>query len=369
LFNTFSKVPAKYSDEFQTWFQFVGGSEWTVDEYRRVVMNTKALSTGLVFLLIWCGLYTSSGVTESAQAAEQISSDEEVSKEEVLAERMTLYEKFESLTQVPWYYLAAIDQYERNIQRVRDDLEEQEGPIAITVPADQWAGILNPNQEDDVEETIRFFAGIGRDGNGDGKADRTDPEDILYTLCSHLIQYGLTEDDFRIALWEYYGRDQTAHSIHTMSNIYRHFQTLDLDEKAFVLDKRYNYSYRSTWGARRGWGGRRIHEGTDLFADYGTPVRSSSYGQVTIKGWNRFGGWRIGIRDIQNNYHYYAHLSRFEEGLEEGDLVEPGQVIGYVGTSGNAPDDTPHLHFAITLLSDQKRWWEGTPINPYLVLK
>jgi murein DD-endopeptidase MepM/ murein hydrolase activator NlpD len=67
--------------------------------------------------------------------------------------------------------------------------------------------------------------------------------------------------------------------------------------------------------------------------------------------------------------YYYAHLERYADGLREGDKVRKGQVIGYVGTSGNAPKSTPHLHFAIFKLTAEKHWWEGTPIDPYDVLR
>jgi peptidoglycan LD-endopeptidase LytH len=65
---------------------------------------------------------------------------------------------------------------------------------------------------------------------------------------------------------------------------------------------------------------------------------------------------------------YYAHLDRYAEGLKEGQLVRRGQVIGYVGTTGNAPPETPHLHLAIFRLGPEKRWWQGTAIDPYPVL-
>jgi murein DD-endopeptidase MepM/ murein hydrolase activator NlpD len=71
-----------------------------------------------------------------------------------------------------------------------------------------------------------------------------------------------------------------------------------------------------------------------------------------MKGWNRFGGWRIGIRDINNNYHYFAHLSGFAKDLKVGQLVEPGTLIGGVGSSGYGPPGTsgkfpPHLHYGL----------------------
>ncbi|MCK9907196.1 M23 family metallopeptidase, partial [Frankia sp. Cpl3] len=84
---------------------------------------------------------------------------------------------------------------------------------------------------------------------------------------------------------------------------------LNLGQHHFPIPKQYSYSFNNTWGSARGWGGNRIHEGTDLFADYGTPVLSTGYGVIEIIGWNRFGGWRIGLRDMDNVYHYFAHLS------------------------------------------------------------
>jgi murein DD-endopeptidase MepM/ murein hydrolase activator NlpD len=82
------------------------------------------------------------------------------------------------------------------------------------------------------------------------------------------------------------------------------------------------------------------------------------------------GGITIYQFDPTKNYvYYYAHLERYVEGLKESASVKRGQVIGYVGTTGNAPRDTPHLHFAIFRLTDEKKWWQGTAIDPYSVLK
>ncbi len=67
--------------------------------------------------------------------------------------------------------------------------------------------------------------------------------------------------------------------------------------------------------------------------------------------------------------YYYAHLDHYAEGLVEGMQVKRGTVIGYVGTTGNAPANTPHLHLAIYKIGPGKRWWDGVPINPYPVLK
>jgi murein DD-endopeptidase MepM/ murein hydrolase activator NlpD len=67
--------------------------------------------------------------------------------------------------------------------------------------------------------------------------------------------------------------------------------------------------------------------------------------------------------------YYYAHLDRYAEGLRENASVRAGDVIGYVGTTGNAPPNAPHLHFAIFRLGPERQWWKGTPINPYPLLR
>jgi murein DD-endopeptidase MepM/ murein hydrolase activator NlpD len=291
----------------------------------------------------------------------------ELTAEEVLDERMSLFLKYEALTHVPWYYLAAVNQFERNIQAVRRDIPKREGIISIQFSPGFWVGTLNPNEEDTLPASISFFSGNGQDGNGDGHADRHHDEDILFTMSQYLATYGFTLDDFKIALWNYYGREQSAHQIITMAKIYKHFQRLDLNKRSFPLPVYHNYSYRSTWGDRRGWGGRRMHEGTDIFASYGVPVRSTTYGVIEIMGWNRYGGWRVGIRDIHNVYHYYAHLSGYNDEVKEGDIVEPGTIVGYVGSSGYGKPGTagkfpPHLHYGMYKDNGRTEWaFDPTP--------
>lgn len=286
------------------------------------------------------------------------------------SERRQLLDKVETLTGVPWYVLAAMDQYERNIQRVRRDLTEKKGPIAIQVPPERWSGPTNPDPHDTIPESIRFFGGIGRDGNGDGIADPDDPVDILYTITHFLRAHGLSRDDLRHGIWNYYQHSVAVDVVSHLAEIYRHFGTTDLDRHSFPMPLKYNYTYHNTWGDRRGWGGLRIHEGTDIFADYGTPVLSTCYGFVELKGWNRFGGWRVGIRDTRNNYHYYAHLSRYDPNLKQGGIVSPGQVIGYVGSSGYGPPGTsgkfpPHLHYGIYKFNGRTTF----SFDPYPYLK
>jgi peptidoglycan LD-endopeptidase LytH len=117
-------------------------------------------------------------------------------------------------------------------------------------------------------------------------------------------------------------------------------------------------------------GSARKHEAIDILAPRGTPVRAVEDGRVARLFHSKAGGITIYQFDPSERFtYYYAHLERYAPGLKEGDQVRRGQVIGYVGTSGNAPKDTPHLHFAIFRLTADKRWWEGTPIDPYDVLR
>lgn len=126
---------------------------------------------------------------------------------------------------------------------------------------------------------------------------------------------------------------------------------------------------KGTFEERRGGGSRR-HEAVDILAPHGTPVRAVEDGTIAKLFLSKAGGITIYQFDTSERFtYYYAHLDRYAEGLREGQRLERGDVIGYVGTTGNAPRSTPHLHFAIFELTLQKRWWEGTPVDPYLVFR
>ncbi|RSL34127.1 M23 family metallopeptidase [Salibacterium salarium] len=292
------------------------------------------------------------------------------SAEDIYAERMSLYKKMETMTQIPWYWLAGVDAYEKGLRRARNDREEAKGVINIYYSPKEWSGPLNPNMEEDNPTAISMFDGVGLDGNENGKASLKEDADVLYTFANYLAEYGFDDNNIQLGLWEYYKRDQAINIITGHARIYRKYGTLDLDDHAFPVPLNYNYSYRSTWGDTRGWGGRRIHEGTDIFAGYRTPARATSYGVVELKGWNKYGGWRLGIRDLTNTYHYYGHLTSYEEGLEKGDIVAPGDTIGYVGSTGYGKPGTegkfpPHLHYGMYRDNGYSEW----SFDPYPSLK
>ena len=116
--------------------------------------------------------------------------------------------------------------------------------------------------------------------------------------------------------------------------------------------------------------GGREHEALDILAPRGTPVVAVEDGTIAKLFNSKAGGITVYQFDPGQEYsYYYAHLDRYADGIKEGMPVRRGQVLGYVGTSGNAPKDTPHLHFAIFRLTADKHWWEGTPIDPYDILK
>jgi murein DD-endopeptidase MepM/ murein hydrolase activator NlpD len=116
--------------------------------------------------------------------------------------------------------------------------------------------------------------------------------------------------------------------------------------------------------------GSGLHEALDILAPRGTAVRAADDGRIARLFTSVRGGLTVYQFDAGETYcYYYAHLDRYRRGLAEGEVVQKGDIIGYVGTTGNAPPDTPHLHFAIFKLGPDRRWWEGTPLDPYLVLR
>jgi murein DD-endopeptidase MepM/ murein hydrolase activator NlpD len=127
-------------------------------------------------------------------------------------------------------------------------------------------------------------------------------------------------------------------------------------------------SLRSTFRDARG--GSRQHEALDILAPRGTPVVAAIDGRIMKLFTSARGGLTIYQYDLAEQYcYYYAHLDGYVANLTEGQTVARGETIGYVGTTGNAPPNTPHLHFAIFKLDAAKRWWEGVPLDPFLVLR
>ena len=112
------------------------------------------------------------------------------------------------------------------------------------------------------------------------------------------------------------------------------------------------------------------HEALDIMAPRGTPVMAAVEGNVAKLFKSEEGGLTVYQFDNRSAYsYYYAHLDHYVAGLTEGTLLRQGQILGYVGSTGNASADAPHLHFAIFKLNPDKKWWEGTPVNPLPLLR
>lgn len=116
-------------------------------------------------------------------------------------------------------------------------------------------------------------------------------------------------------------------------------------------------------------GAGRRHDAIDIMAARGTPVLATADGTIEKLFLSKPGGRTIYQFDPERKVaYYYAHLDAYAPQLAEGQAVRRGQVIGYVGSTGNASPDAPHLHFAIFVLGPEKRWWQGTAVNPYPLL-
>ena len=110
----------------------------------------------------------------------------------------------------------------------------------------------------------------------------------------------------------------------------------------------------------------RVHEAIDIASPTGTPVYAVNDGKIVKLFDSKPGGLTIYHFDPSETYaYYYAHLDHYAPGLTEGKQVVKGEVIGFVGSTGNANPAAPHLHFAIFKLAPEKNWWQGSPVNPY----
>ena len=143
----------------------------------------------------------------------------------------------------------------------------------------------------------------------------------------------------------------------------------------------YGYRHCDDFGNSRSFGFRRKHLGHDMMGSLGTPIVAVEGGVIEAMGWNRYGGWRIGIRSFDSKrYYYYAHLQKdkpFADGLQPGDAVQAGDVIGFMGRSGYSDKEnvnnieTVHLHFGMELVFDesQKECNSEIWINAYHIVR
>ncbi|MFA9375685.1 MAG: M23 family metallopeptidase [Lachnotalea sp.] len=158
------------------------------------------------------------------------------------------------------------------------------------------------------------------------------------------------------------------------------YETIWSDLKYFPIpisnsNAKATVSYENSWLAERTYGGNRLHEGTDIMAAINEPdlypIVSISDGTIEKMGWLEKGGWRIGIRGEKGAYFYYAHLSTYANGLEQGQTIMAGQLLGYMGNTGYGVEGTQgnfdvHLHVGIYIKTDN---YNELSINPYWILR
>ncbi|AQR73008.1 hypothetical protein BXU08_04385 [Sphingomonas sp. LM7] len=124
-----------------------------------------------------------------------------------------------------------------------------------------------------------------------------------------------------------------------------------------------------TWGQSRA-GGARAHEATDIMAPGGTPVLAAAPGTVEKLFYSEGGGGiTLYVRSPDRQWsYYYAHLARYAPGVSEGMRVKAGDLLGFVGDTGNSGAGNYHLHFALSHMLPADGWWKGQPVNPYPLL-
>lgn len=161
----------------------------------------------------------------------------------------------------------------------------------------------------------------------------------------------------------------------------------ETDEKGYGLKnyhpfpKGYWFNHSDDFGNSRSYGYKRKHLGHDMYGSVGTPICAVEGGVVTELGWNRYGGWRIGIRSFdKKRSYYYAHLRKnqpYIQGLKKDDVVQAGQVIGYLGVTGYSFKENtnmscpPHLHIGMQLIFDESQYQGPTEIwiDVYPIMK
>lgn len=206
-------------------------------------------------------------------------------------------------------------------------------------------------------------------GNNFSKFKQADLDKLTSELKSGKSIEDLTQ---KMKLYNYYfeGYDSVLHEfigdykIVSSSNPAEKILKEKYGLKAFCpIAKNYSFSHYDDFGASRSYGYKRIHFGNDLMGSIGTPIIAVESGIVEAIGWNQYGGWRIGIRSFdKKRYYYYAHLRKnhpYVQDIKEGQIVQAGDVIGYLGMTGYSTKENtnninvPHLHFGIQIIFDE----------------
>ncbi len=233
---------------------------------------------------------------------------------------------------------------------------------------------INSIDEDVKLNWVEILAYLGTRYGGDFKRyNSKDMDNLISKLKSGISIEELTKD------LKHYGYYYEAYSA-VLGNFVGPYEIQvkdEIDPKKKVWVKKYglkvfspiaagySYGHYDDFGNSRSYGFKRVHLGNDLLGSVGTPIVAVETGRVEALGWNQYGGWRLGIRSLDNKrYYYYAHLRKdrpYVKTIKEGDIVYAGDVIGYLGMTGYSTKensnniDTPHLHFGMQLIFDESQ--------------
>lgn len=231
---------------------------------------------------------------------------------------------------------------------------------------------ISSQSEKNKLDFITLLACLGAKYGGDfSKYKHSDMTDFAQKMSNGESEESLTKN---MKYYSYYKEAYTA-ALNGMVGAYEEEREYDSGNK--VMEQKYGirwfspiaktfpYSCYDDFGALRTYGYTRPHLGHDMMAAVGTPVIAVESGKIECMGWNRYGGWRIGIRSNDSKrYWYYAHLRQnrpFAENLKEGDTVKAGDVIGYVGRTGYSDTENTngitesHLHIGLELVFNEKQ--------------
>ena len=234
---------------------------------------------------------------------------------------------------------------------------------------------INTKNEDIHLDCIQQLAYLGAKYGGDfSKYKQKDLNQFCNKLKNGESLADITKD---MKHYSYYEQPYTA----VLNGMIKEFEEKDSNGEIKTtygiswfspIANTFPFSHYDDFGAQRTYGYSRPHLGHDLMAAVGTPVIAVESGIVEALGWNQYGGWRIGIRsDDSKRYWYYAHLRQnrpYAAGLKQGDRVEAGDVIGYVGRTGYSTTENvngiteSHLHIGLELIFDEKRREKGYEI-------
>lgn len=198
----------------------------------------------------------------------------------------------------------------------------------------------------------------------DALAEKLRAGSTIQQLTADMKYYDYYHEAYRAVLDGMAGsyRIQTAESLESGTAVYEEKYGL----KAYSpIAYGYCYSHYDDFGNSRSFGFRRTHLGNDLLGSIGTPIIAVESGVVETIGWNRYGGWRVGIRSFDGKrYYYYAHLRKnrpYHADLKEGGIIQAGDIVGYLGMTGYSDTENvngmsvPHLHFGMQLIFDESQ--------------